>query len=124
MTTKEWRNHTDERIAALFDAQEESTKRIEQMQAENAKQSDKFRQDLDAQSDKFRKDLDAMRETFAEDHRRSQAKIDRNTELINELITTQIQAAQRMDRLEVKIDQVIDKVDSWLDSLRSQNGKK
>jgi hypothetical protein len=94
VTAKEWRNHTDERIAALFAAQEENARQIA-----------------------------ALSQMFAESHRQFNEKWDKTQETINELMAMQIRAEQRMDRLEENIDRVIAKVDSWLENLQSRNGQ-
>lgn len=92
MIEKEWRNHTDERIAALFAAMEENSAQMITM--------------------------------FTETNRRINESQDRTQEQINLLLASQIKAEQRMDaadkrmdRLEENINRVINKVDSWLDSL-------
>jgi hypothetical protein len=90
MTAKEWREHTDERIAALFVALEANAK--------------------------------TMSEMFAETNRRINDSHDKTMEEINGLVGSQIEANRRMDRFEEKIERVIDKVDSWLEGLKQQNG--
>jgi vacuolar-type H+-ATPase subunit E/Vma4 len=119
MTVKEWRNHTDERIAAIFVALDDLTKK----QNENARQI--------AATDKQISELTrTANDMFAETNRRINENWDKTQEGINMLLASQIKAEQRMaaadkrlDRLEENIDRVINKVDSWLDSLQSRNGK-
>jgi hypothetical protein len=91
MTAKEWRNHTDERIAALFAGLEQTKKLIDDLAIST--------------------------------NRQIKENADKTNEQINMLLAAQIQAAERTNQLEAKIEQVIDKVDSWLESLQSHNGK-
>jgi len=104
MTAKEWRNHTDERIAALFAAQEESNRQIQEI---NNRLSDNI-----LETNRLIKENSA--ETDAQIKLLLEAQINANQRMDR--------AEQHMDRLEENLDRVIRKVDAWLDNLQSRNG--
>src|SRR5262245_19310004 len=104
MTAKEWRNHTDERIAALFAAKEESNRQIQEI---NKRLSDNI-----LETNRLIKENSA--ETDAQIKLLLEAQINANQRMDR--------AEQHMDRLEENLDRVIRKVDAWLDNLQSRNG--
>ncbi|MBO0722168.1 MAG: hypothetical protein J2P41_15190 [Blastocatellia bacterium] len=147
MTAKEWRNHTDERIAGMFAAQDENARQIGEFarqiseltrkQDENAKQLAEItsKQDENAkqlaeitkkQEENSKQIADLTRtvsEMFIETNRRINENWDKTQETIKVLLATQANAELRTDKLREDINRVINKVDSWLESLQSHNGK-
>jgi chromosome segregation ATPase len=111
MTAKEWRNHTDERIAALFAAQEESNRQIQEI---NARLSDNI-----LETNRLIKENSA--ETEAKIKLLLEAQINANQRM-DRAEHRMDRAERRMDRLEENLDRVIRKVDAWLDNLQSRNG--
>jgi hypothetical protein len=118
MTAKEWRNHTDERIAALFAAQEESNRQIQEINkrlGDNILETNRLIKENSAKTDLQIKLL--LEAQINANHRmdRAEQRTDRAGQRMD-------RADQRMDRLEKNLDRVIRKADAWLDNLQSRNG--
>jgi DNA repair exonuclease SbcCD ATPase subunit len=125
MITKEWRNHADERIAALFTAQEESNRQIQQSNKQ-IQESNRQIQEINKQMQEINRGLS---DNILETNRLLKENSAETEAQIKLLLEAQINANQRMDRadhrmdrLEENLDRVIRKVDTWLDNLHGRNG--
>jgi len=118
MTAKDWRNHTDERIAALFVAQEESNRQIQEI---NKRLSDNILE-TNRLINEYAVKTEAQIKLLLEAQINANQRMDRADQRMDRAELRMDRAEQRMDRLEENLDRVIRKVDAWLDNLQSRNG--